>query len=346
MGVETGIQWTDSTWNVVRGCSKVSAGCKNCYAEREANRHGGPGRPYEGLVKDGRWTGEVRLIEKHLLDPLRWQKPRRVFVNSMSDLFHEEVADETIDRIFAVMALAPRHQFQVLTKRAERMQAYLSTPKRQATVLGCAWEMLGNTKYRLTKYRHENVVSRPWPLPNAWMGVSAADQETLESRLDHLHRTPAAVRFLSLEPLVGAIDLEGAGAIERDSVGGNTPGEGESFTRGLLDWVIVGGESGPGARPCDVVWVERIVADCGTAGVPCFVKQLGGNATDARLRDVWGPTGKHHYTRPFGDPLLDEAMECDGYTVTDHKLSRLIAAKKGDSPEQWPEHLRVQEWPA
>lgn len=218
-----GISWTEETWNPIRGCSRVSEGCRFCYAERVAARFSGIGQPYQGLARihdvnkvaaDGkkylagepRWTGEVRFIPEHLEDPLRWKRPRRIFVNSMSDLFHEKVQDEWIDRIFAVMALAPRHQFQVLTKRPERMVAYLRpSSELRGRVLGRAWEMLGH--YDMKKYHHENIMERPFPLPNVWLGVSVEDQKTADERIPLLLQTPAAIRWVSAEPLLSAIDM-------------------------------------------------------------------------------------------------------------------------------------------
>ena len=148
MSAKTGIEWTDATWNPVRGCSRVSEGCRNCYAEKVAYRFSGPGQPYEGLVRINaagerklEWNGQVQLVEKHLLDPLKWKEPRRIFVNSMSDLFHENIPDEWIDKIFAVMALSPQHTFQVLTKRPERMRKYLSAPETRERIRREAWEI-------------------------------------------------------------------------------------------------------------------------------------------------------------------------------------------------------------
>lgn len=203
-----------------------------CYAERVASRFSGPGMPYEGLAKitpsGPRWTGEVRLIEEHLEDPLRWKKPRRIFVNSMSDLFHEGLSDEQIDRVFAVMARAPQHQYQVLTKRAERLPRYFAR-----------WAL------PLSDY------------PHMWIGVSCEDQKTADERIPFLLQTRAAVRFISAEPLLGPLDLAGLLA--------------------GIDWVIVGAESGPGRRPMKHAWAESIVAQCRSARVAVFIKQLPRN---------------------------------------------------------------------
>ena len=184
---KTDIEWTDFSWNVLRGCSRISEGCRNCYAEVVANRFKEPGLPYEGLItKTGQWNGQVRVIEKLMDQPLRWRKPRRIFVNSMSDIFHENVDDYTIRRIFDVMAQAKQHTFQILTKRVERMHQLLSL-----------WDQVGITG----EHFHGH------PLKNVWLGVSAEDQATADERIPLLLQTPAVVRWLSIEPLLGPVDL-------------------------------------------------------------------------------------------------------------------------------------------
>lgn len=256
MSQNTSIEWTDATWNPVRGCSRVSEGCRNCYAERQAARfvfqnvagEGGelqkPG-PFHGFVTHvnghAAWTGKVELVEHHLLDPLKWKKPRRVFVNSMSDLFHEALPDEAIDRVFAVMAVATTHTFQVLTKRPKRMLEYISTTR-----------MLNV----------DGTLAPPQILPNVWLGVSVEDQKTADERIPLLLQTPAAIRFVSYEPALGPVDFS---AHKIPAL----------FGPNKLHWVIVGGESGPGSRPFDVAWARNTIAQCKAAGVACFVKQLG-----------------------------------------------------------------------
>ena len=215
MAQGSGIEWTESTWNPVTGCTKISPGCKNCYAERMAERLQAMGQP--NYVNGFKLT-----LQPHMLDlPLRWRKPQTIFVNSMSDLFHEEVPLGYIRKVFAVMARAYWHRFQVLTKRAERLAD-------------------------LSRHLH-------WA-PHIWMGVSV-ESNTYRWRIDRLRATPAAVKFLSLEPLLGPLpklDLDG------------------------IDWVIVGGESGPGARPMDPAWALDLCDQCRRAGVPFFFKQWGG----------------------------------------------------------------------
>jgi len=277
------IEWTEETWNPVRGCSKVSDGCRNCYAMRQAHRFSGPGKAYEGLTKlvpgkGPQWTGEIRCVEELLEAPLRWKKPRKVFVNSMSDLFHPDVPFEFVDGVFGVMAVADRHVFQVLTKRPERMREYM-----QGRDWGHAANWAVNRFVRqLDGPLHLRGEVVP-PLPNVWLGVSVEDQETADERIPHLLQTPAAVRWLSMEPLLGAVDLCFAATIEDGLERHPFP----CFPRDVgptneLHWVVAGGESGPGARPMHPEWVRSIRDQCQAARVPFFFKQWG----------AWWPAGK------------------------------------------------------
>lgn len=314
MSATTSIEWTDRSWNPVRGCSLVSDGCKFCYAMKVAHRFSGPGKPYEGLTRIGphgpTWTGAVRLVPEALDEPLHWRRPQRIFVNSMSDLFHPDVPDAFIDRVFAVMALCPQHTFQVLTKRAERMRSYLAMESADGDrcdyIAAAANEIESERDGRMSV----TFIKRgAWPLPNVWLGVSAENQPMYDKRIRDLLLTPAAVRFLSLEPLLGPIDMRMGGASMPDYSAHNPLPQ--------VNWVIVGGESGPGARPFDVAWARSIVQQCRSAGVPVFVKQLGSR-----------PTG--WYTNANG-PMVN----CN----TQHD-------KKGGDPSEWPEDLRVREFPA
>lgn len=257
MADKTGIAWTNATWNPVTGCSKVSQGCKHCYAEREwARLSANP----KAINYYGRAFTDVACHEDRLDQPLRWKKPRMIFVNSMSDLFHESVPDTFIDKVFAVMALAEQHTFQILTKRPERMFEYLTTPGRM--------DIIGNEAMPAVRSDCFGVLE--WPLPNVWLGVSAEDQESADERLFHLMNTPAAIRWLSAEPLLGPIDLEDV------PVGMNGPLRSYGETNApKLDWVVVGGESGPDARPMHPDWVEAIQEQCTQAHVPFFFKQWG-----------------------------------------------------------------------
>ena len=331
MTTKSKIQWTDATWNPVRGCSIVSKGCTNCYAMKQAHRFNGPGMAYEGLTTTTAggpvWTGKVRLVPELLDVPLRWRKPRRVFVNSMSDLFHESVPDNFIADVFGVMAVAgsgqffgaggigrrigtkydkgltnPKpvrafgvrygpHKFQILTKRPLRMNGLLNSYYFRCSVSRAAY-----------RFAHDRVCAGgladdidsggQWPLPNVWLGVSVEDQDTADERIPPLLQTPATVRFLSCEPL-----LEDVTIFSLDG-----PIDVPDGMRSPLDWVIVGGESGPGARPCDVAWIRSIVQQCKATKVSVFVKQLG--ARHLKLRD-----------------------------------------RKGGDPTEWPDDLRVREFP-
>lgn len=216
MADNTAIEWTEATWNPIAGCSVLSPGCAHCYAMPMAARIEkmmaalGKPTPYAGLTQPSKagpvWNGRIAVAsDETLTQPLRWKRPRRIFVNSMSDLFHEGVADETIDRIFAVMALCPQHTFQVLTKRAARMRAYMATPNRENIINGRVWSLLGTPRGR--KIEHGGNWRAVLPLPNVWLGVSTEDQARADERIPHLLATPAAVRFISAEPLLGAIDL-------------------------------------------------------------------------------------------------------------------------------------------
>lgn len=239
---ETSIEWTDSTWNPVAGCTVISAGCTNCYAMRMAARLEAMNvEKYNGLTrKSGRryvWTGRIRLDERALSIPLMWKKPRKIFVNSMSDLFHEDVPGEFVARVWSVMSETPRHTYQILTKRPDR----------------------------LTKITKQQGLPN---LLNVWLGTSVEDGSVLY-RLDELRETSAAVRFVSFEPLIGSV----AGAV-LDGV----------------HWAIVGGESGPRARPMKEKWVEEIHSLCLETGTAFFFKQWGGRNKKAAGRHYRGRT--------------------------------------------------------
>jgi protein gp37 len=293
------IEWTDATWNPVRGCSRVSPGCGGpghaggCYAEGVAARFSDPGQAHHGFAERGRagskWTGKVALIDEQLALPLRWRRPRRIFVNSMSDLFHEALPDAAIDKVFAVMALAPQHTFQVLTKRAERMRDYCRNARVRAPgfvehAVGMVDLVRGLDSDERRKIRYE--VGVPYPLPNVWLGVSVEDQERADERIPHLLATPAAVRFLSCEPLLGRLDL--AQIAVPDDAAGKHAGHGYSFNAlqreddlklfnapAHVDWVICGGESGRDARPMHPDWARSLRDQCAVADVPFFFKQWG-----------------------------------------------------------------------
>lgn len=318
---KTTISWTQETWNPVRGCSPISPGCKNCYAEKTAGRFCKEGEPFDGFVQIGKngdpgphWTGKVELIP-HMLDvPLRRRKPTTYFVNSMSDLFHEGLPYEDIDRVFAVMALCPQHTFQVLTKRADRMLEWASRD-----VMGVR---IHTAMARVRKTGWGNGPEPPFPLPNVWLGVSTEDQQRADERIPLLLQTPAAVRFLSVEPLLGPVDLRALPSVSGigrylDALSNAVDPESDIPSR--PDWVIVGGESGPGARPCDVAWIRSIVQQCGSADVPVFVKQFG--------------------AKPY--EVIDIAV-----TASKGRSALYIRDPKGGDIAEFPEDLRVREMPA
>lgn len=351
---KTSIEWCrgddgaeGKTWNPVRGCARVSPGCKHCYAERFAARFAGDGMPYNGLVKLGsrvvkrefangdvelkkvalepRWTGAARFVPEMLDQPLRWKKPRRIFVNSMSDLFHEDITDQQIAAVFGVMAACPQHTFQILTKRAERMRTWFKWHDASTRERGNPWIALMREAYG---YLSDAFVERiqklgPWPLPNVWLGVSVEDQRRADERIPMLLDTPAAVRFISAEPLLELTRLERFVWPVHSSWPSQFKSREDAIAAGatvtrrrqalvsahlkFLDLVIVGGESGSGSRPFHLEWARSIVTQCREAGAHVFVKQMG----DAPFLD--------------GKPL---------------KLSR-----KGKDMVEWPEDLRVREMP-
>jgi protein gp37 len=259
------------------GCSVISPGCTNCYAMKTAARNAAmnPGlERYQGLTKPSKagpvWTGKIGIApEEVLTKPLRWKRPRMIFVNSMSDLFHEAVPDEVIDRIFAVMALAPQHIFQVLTKRAKRMREYVTGYKARSCVEGM-------------KIGQQPTITFERAFAHVWLGVSVEDQTRADERIPDLLDTPAAVRWISAEPLLSAIRFGGVsidGQRRWDWLTGQTGvmyRDGPDFDDGpKLDWVVAGGESGKGARPMHPDWARSLRDQCAAAGVPFFFKQWG-----------------------------------------------------------------------
>ncbi|OGT57498.1 MAG: hypothetical protein A3E01_08140 [Gammaproteobacteria bacterium RIFCSPHIGHO2_12_FULL_63_22] len=278
MAETTGIAWTNATWNPVRGCERVSEGCKKCYAEVLAARHSYKGGWGEGLAKyvtrpdgtkEARWTGVLKPVEKMIDAPLRWKKPRRVFVNSMSDLFHDKIRDAYIDLVFAVMAIAKQHTFQILTKRPERMQTYMVGLARSYNRLEAAARDICYT------LKYEDIPLVRWPIQNVWLGVSAEDQDTFDQRVELLGRTPAAMRFVSAEPFLGDIDIGNAFD--------DTDGEPTS-KYGKLDWAIIGGESGSDYRPMDIEAARAFIQQVKLMGGAMFVKQDSGPRPGMRGR--------------------------------------------------------------
>lgn len=273
MADKTEISWTDATWNPVTGCTKVSEG----YAETIAHRFAGTPAYPNGFA--------VTLRPERLDQPLRWQRPRRIFVNSMSDLFHSDVPDEFIARVFAVMALAPQHTFQVLTKRPGRMRSLLSSEQFRWWV----WhEMLTLTHQRKMPMVQEHFDALRWPLPNVWLGTSVESQKWADVRIPQLLQTPAAVRFLSCEPLLGPVDL-----VPFVPPAAHWDGNADPLWR--LHWVIVGGESGPHARPMHPDWARSLRDQCVAAGVAFHFKQWGEWAPAGRCFDDRAPERDEHF---------------------------------------------------
>lgn len=290
---KTSIQWTEASWNPVRGCRKVSLGCKNCYANVFAERFRGvPGHPYERGF-------DPRFVPSALDAPTRWRAPRRVFVNSMSDLFLEDFSNEQIAAVFGVMAQTPRHTYQVLTKRARRMREWFEWVASHEQNHGPPPDEVVTTSAVNFGAEIDQLV-RPWPLPNVWIGVSVEDQKRADERIPELLRVPARVRFLSCEPLLEAVTIPDwtftrSSPVLRfeaftEEAKRAYPVQPSTITAHGIDWIIVGGESGPGARPFNPSWAKDIIAQCRAAGVACFVKQLGANVLDfsGRLKDRKG----------------------------------------------------------
>jgi protein gp37 len=392
------IEWTERTWNPTRGCSRVSPGCDNCYAMHQARRFDHPGKisgngvapqrqgkpgPYHGLTRIGKrgvdWSGVVRLEPELLGRPLRWQKPARIFVNSMSDLFHEALSNEQIAAVFGVMAACPQHTFQVLTKRAERMKqwfewyrgAHRSGASTYAAVLEALELVPVCNGWHLGSDRVKRAIEdTPWPLPNVWLGVSTEDQQRADERIPHLLATPAAVRFVSAEPLLAPIDLSFyLRTLPRILCGGSyanadapqnparigerarnmaatlgtdyelsAPDELRLRVLGLLDWVIIGGESGSRARACEVEQMRAIVRQCREAHVACFVKQLGSKPFEPdEVLDEIARDASHNPENPADIAAIAAASA--------FRRLRLRNRKGGDMAE-WPADLRVREYPA
>ena len=342
MGASTKIEWTDATWPVAKGCDYMSPGCSNCYAADLIYRHSQhPNQkislPLAGLTeKRGgrpRWTGRVYLNEPHLRDPIDWVKPKRIFVPSHGDLFHEAVPFEFIDRVFAVMAICRQHTFQVLTKRVQRAREYFDSGRGPDNGMGWHFSDASRRVMKLArelaesqrakgvdggKHWSANDPNGIWPLLNVWFGTSIEDQQRADERIPELLNIPASLLFLSCEPLLGPIKF------------GKVPG----FNRIGLDlsrfWTIVGGESGPHARPCNIEWIRDIVHQHKAAGVKVFVKQLGKHVQANSCQCGHNSSGQ------WKGPSV--CFNCDGFMS--------LRDPKGGDWDEWPEDLRVREVPS
>lgn len=300
MADHTEIEWTDATWNPITGCSVVSPGCTHCYAMALAGTRLKNHDSRSGLTKKANgkhvWTGEVRFNAQWLDQPLRWTKPRMIFVCAHGDLFAEGAPDEWIDQVFAVMALAPQHTFQVLTKRPERMREYVKALPARSGAVGkwAAWHWGAQDPDALHDQVSDAVRT---PLPNVWLGVSVEDQRRADERIPILLDTPAAIRWISAEPLLGPLDLKDLrkfnpdglpwidglrGLVTRGDYLARSPNECSFNTRVTipgelphLDWVVAGGESGPNARPMHPDWARSLRDQCAAAGAPFLFKQWG-----------------------------------------------------------------------
>ena len=344
MSDKTDIAWTESTWNPVTGCTKVSAGCKNCYAERDWARLAANPKAADYF---GRPFTDVKTHPHRMDQPLRWRRPRRIFVNSMSDLFHESVPDAVIDEVFAVMLLAPHHTFQVLTKRPGRMVAYFQAKDLYQRVLAAANGMRkAHPKAGLDNIPIDNPASRF--APHIWWGVSVEDQESALARIPLLLSIPVAVHWVSAEPLLGPLDLtpwlhsdhdigariladirahtnREAVSLEAPlhlftdegtpSVVSGTSGGTQRAPFAKIDWVVVGGESGPRVRVFCADWARTLIKDCRAANVPVFIKQMGAfwSKRHTRFNDGSFPVRPTH--------------------------------RAGADPQEWPADLQVREYP-
>ena len=357
MADKSKIEWTDATWNPIVGCSVVSPGCTNCYAMAMADRirrMAGESSPYFGLTRivNGKpvWTGDTREAPEHILTaPLRWKRPRRIFVNSMGDLFHESVPDAAIDKVFAVMALAPRHTFQVLTKRSKRMREYFAGFDQNGQIARAMkvvarhlpWGSCALASDRHFVWNGGYLVGVRWPLPNVWLGVSAERQLDADERIPELLATPAAVRFVSAEPLLGPIDftqIDLGGSLSNTLQSTRWITDTGIHDRSPLDWIIVGGESGPGARPLHPDWARSIRDSCAEAGAPFFFKQWGEHlpgelAADATQENPWRRYQDGRVLIPlaeYGKPL-NSLERVDFYRVGKRAAGRLLDGVEHDA---------------
>lgn len=328
------IEWTDATWNPVIGCSRVSEGCRHCYAETMASRLSAMGQEtYQGITTGtgakAKWTGAVRFLPDRLAIPLRWRKPRRIFVNSMSDLFHPGATFEQIAAVFGVMAACPHHTFQVLTKRPARAVEFFEWFRTRPNAYDGWGQVPSMTNGDKVMDRWGRLVDDP--LPNVWLGVSVENQATADERIPLLLQCPTAVRWVSAEPLLGAVDLQNRACAARQDYDWLTGRRYEDARDGTpmsiadgphIDWVVAGGESGHGARPMHPDWARGLRDQCVAAGVPMVFKQWG----------AWYPSidpNQHNATLEWWRPGLQEKRSgCEqAYHWPDGAISDRVGKK-------------------
>ena len=332
---KTGIQWTwvpgriGATWNPIVGCSPASGsekgGCLNCYARvLHDQRHKAKraGKNVKGAQYDEPFA-KVRLMEHKLDEPLHWRKPHAIFVGSMTDLFHPDVPDDYLDRVFVTMALSPQHVFMLLTKRPERMREYVGMEFRALAMFTASRGALAH-------------VNHGWPLPNVWLGTSVEDQGAV-NRISQLLDTPAAVRFISYEPALGPLAIGPASGYSWSHPDYLTHVEPPNPSAGpAIDWIIVGGESGKGARPFNLAWARSTVEQGRAAGVKVFVKQLGKRPFDVN-------TCRACHGLPHTNPNERAGWGCGRVGCAVDRLR--LRHQHGSDPAEWPEDLRVREFP-
>jgi len=379
----TTIEWTDKTWSPIRArvkedaphiailhgwtelaeicermkghvgphCEVISTGCNHCYSCTNNHRclpSNGTGLPFD---KRSRELVDIFVDEKILGEPLRWRKPVKVFVENQSDLFGEWVPFEFIDKVFAVMALTPQHTYQILTKRPERMREYCLRLRTVADLIAAAAREIGAS--HVQGGRIYELLDGNGRLENVWLGVSVEDQLRADERIPKLLQTPAAVRFVSYEPALSAVNFRSIGVTQDKPVGASPFSDyprvlywnalsgfrATSFMGGTegnpkLDWIIVGGESGAGARPFNIQWARDVVRQCQQAGVACFVKQLGAYVRWDGIQGGYGDGPSNVWPLPYHK---EHDAGCWHVFLDD---------RKGGSPEEWPEDLRVREFPS
>lgn len=342
-----GIAWTDYTANplryrtqmtgrVVWACEKVSAGCTHCYAEALSRRYTDRRAGDWNAATMGALTPFLDERELHKMLTSKKIAGKRVFVGDMTDMFGGWVPDELLDRLFAVFALRSDVTWQVLTKRADLMREYFRHAGGPHVI---RWSGPPTTYDRIkiaaeSMMKKDRLLTVKWPLPHVWLGVSVENQETADERIPHLLQTPAAARFISVEPLLAPINLSRF----------LTAGDSANQTR-ALNWVVAGGESGPGARPCRVAWLRAVVRQCRKARVACFVKQLGADVRDRNDAGFMGEESYHWPETIFAEDRIEHDLDGtrDGYQGAAVRIH--LKDRKGGDPAEWPDDLRVREWP-